>query len=46
MRLKAADLSYWDTAKHAFTVEPGQIEVQIGASSADIRLKKTVGVGR
>jgi beta-glucosidase len=42
MRLKAADLSYWDTAKHAFAVEPGKIEVQPGASSSDIRLSKTL----
>jgi len=40
MKLKASDLSYWNAEKHAFAVEPGNIEVQIGASSADIRLKK------
>ena len=44
MKLKASDLAYWDAAKHAFTVEPGKIEVQIGASSADIRLKKMLSV--
>jgi beta-glucosidase len=46
MKLKAADLSYWDAAKHAFTVEAGKVDVQVGASSADIRLKKTIGVGQ
>ena len=44
MKLKGADLGYWDAAKHGFVVEPGRIEVQIGASSADIRLKKTLSV--
>jgi beta-glucosidase len=44
VKLKAADLSYWDAAKHAFVVEPGKIEVQVGASSADIRLKRTLSV--
>jgi len=44
MTLKASDLAYWDAAKHAFTVEPGKIEVQIGTSSADIRLKKILSV--
>jgi beta-glucosidase len=44
MKLKAADLSYWDAEKHAFVVEPGKIEVQVGASSADIRLKRTLSV--
>jgi beta-glucosidase len=42
MKLKAADLGYWDAAKHAFVVEPGKVEVQIGTSSADIRLRKTI----
>jgi beta-glucosidase len=44
MKLKGAELSYWDAAKHAFVVEPGKVEVQVGASSADIKLKKTLAV--
>ena len=31
------DLSYWDTATHAFVRETGRIRLEIGASSADIR---------
>ena len=42
--LRAADLGYWDEAKKAFTVEPGNIELRIGGSSADIRLTKTIAV--
>ncbi|MDR1813772.1 MAG: fibronectin type III-like domain-contianing protein, partial [Tannerella sp.] len=32
------DLSYW-TKENKFIVEPGEYEIQIGASSADIRQK-------
>jgi beta-glucosidase len=33
-------LQYWDETKYAFVVEPGAVEVMVGASSADIRLKE------
>lgn len=42
--LQAEDLAYWDTEKHAFVVEPGRVNVMIGASSAAIRLKTQVEV--
>ncbi len=42
--LKASDLAYWSVAKGAWDVEPDQITVQIGASSADIKLKSTIAV--
>jgi beta-glucosidase len=42
--LKAEDLAYWDEAQHRFVVEPGSIRIQIGASSADIRLEKPLMV--
>jgi len=42
--LKVSDLAYWNTAKHAFTVEAGKVMLKVGASSADIRLKKEVTV--
>jgi beta-glucosidase len=35
-------LRYWDEAKYAFVVEPGPLDVMVGASSADIRLKEEV----
>lgn len=31
-------LRYYDDARHAYAVDPGRYEVQVGASSADIRL--------
>ncbi|MBN1144524.1 MAG: glycoside hydrolase family 3 C-terminal domain-containing protein [Bacteroidales bacterium] len=42
--LKAADLAYWDEKKHAFRVEPGKVELMLGGSSQDIRVKKTITV--
>ena len=44
MRLPAASLAYWDTATQAFVVEGGKVELRVGASSADERLKTTVQV--
>ena len=37
--LKAEDLKYWDVDAHAFVLEKGKVELLVGASSADIRLK-------
>ena len=42
--LPAESLAYWNTAKHAFVIEPGKIRIMIGSSSADIRLQKTIDV--
>jgi beta-glucosidase len=42
--LKAEQLSYWNVEKHAFEVEPGNIEIMIGLSSADIKLRKTITI--
>ena len=35
MPLRAADLAYWDSARHAWTLEPGTVELLVGTSSAD-----------
>jgi len=35
-------LRYWDERRHDFVAEPGPVDVMIGASSADIRLKGQV----
>ena len=44
-QLAASDLSHYDEAAGRFTVEAGKnVEVQIGASSADIRLRGQVSV--
>jgi len=42
--LKGTDLTYWDSGKHSFVVEPGRLNIMLGASSADVRLEKTIEV--
>lgn len=37
--VKVEDLAFWDSAKHAFTVEKGRVRFLVGASSSDIRRK-------
>src|SRR5271165_652993 len=44
MTLKANDLAYWSVDKGAWQVETDQVQVLIGSSSADIKLKTTVKV--
>src|SRR5262249_38109413 len=46
LRLAEADLAYWDVARHAWTVEPGRVEVMVGRSSADadLVLRRTIAV--
>jgi beta-glucosidase len=38
--LPAEKLAFYDVRKHAFTTEAGKFEVLVGASSADIRMKR------
>jgi beta-glucosidase len=47
LALAAADLAYWDGAKHAWLVERGRVEVLVGPSSADadLKLRQSVSVG-
>jgi beta-glucosidase len=42
--LTAKSLACWDDTRHAWTIGRGSVEVRIGGSSADIRLKTTVTV--
>jgi beta-glucosidase len=42
--LKANQLTYWDTGKQSFVVEPGNVSIMVGASSADVRLEKIIAV--
>jgi beta-glucosidase len=44
MPLSAKLAAHWDMKQHAFVLEPHQIELRVGASSADIRLTKTIAV--
>jgi beta-glucosidase len=38
-------LAYWNVTKESFEVEPGQLNVMIGRSSADIKLKQVLDIG-
>ncbi|HKK74790.1 MAG TPA: glycoside hydrolase family 3 C-terminal domain-containing protein [Saprospiraceae bacterium] len=38
----AQELSYWDVQEHAFVLEPGPIEIMVGAASDDIRLRRVI----
>ena len=42
--LPERDLTYWDTQRDTYAVDPGSYEIQLGASSADIRLKTALSV--
>jgi beta-glucosidase len=38
------DFNFWDEKTKNWNIEPGKFEIQIGASSQDIKLKKTIEV--
>ena len=42
--LEAKRLAYWDISKNDWQVERDSIEIRIGSSSADIKLKKVLNV--
>jgi beta-glucosidase len=44
MTLPAERLAYWNVGNHRFEVEPDEIEIAVGGSSSDLRLRKTVQV--
>jgi len=44
LHLKSSDLAYWNVEKGVWGVEADQINLQIGSSSADIKLKKILEV--
>jgi len=44
--LDRAALSYWSPATKAWTADPGDFEVQLGASSRDIRLRAPLTLGQ
>jgi beta-glucosidase len=46
LSLSARDLGHWDPQRGAFVVEPDRVELRVGSSSADIKLRKTIAVGK
>jgi len=44
LELSADELAYWNVDQHRFVVEPDKVEIRIGSSSADIKLKRTLTV--
>jgi len=43
-RVPVASLAYWDENADRWVVESGPVELEVGASSADIRLRQTIRV--
>jgi beta-glucosidase len=43
-RVASSALAYWDSTRHAWTVETDSVQLRVGASSADIRRSKTIAV--
>jgi beta-glucosidase len=41
---KTETLAYWDQALRRLMVEPGQIRISVGGSSADLRLQRVISV--
>jgi beta-glucosidase len=48
LSLAAADLAYWDPARHGWIVEAGRVELMVGHSSADrdLKLRHSITVTR
>jgi beta-glucosidase len=44
MTLQAKDLAYWDVQKKQWVVEDDTVNLMLGASSADVRVQKTIRV--
>ena len=42
--LKSSDIAYWDADQGSFVTEPDHLEIRVGGSSADIRLKTQLEV--
>jgi beta-glucosidase len=45
LTLKAKDLAYWDSQKKQWVIEEEKVNLLVGASSSDIRLRQMVEVG-
>ncbi|MBB4637834.1 glycoside hydrolase family 3 C-terminal domain-containing protein [Longimicrobium terrae] len=45
MTLRADELRYWDADNDRWLLEPRPVRLQVGASSADLRVEQMLGVG-
>ena len=45
LKFAASQLAYYDNTKKSFTIEPGQLQLLLGASSADIRQTTEATIG-
>jgi beta-glucosidase len=41
LTLQNRDLAYWNAISHSWQIEPGRVEIQVGRSSRDIRLRQS-----
>jgi beta-glucosidase len=46
LNIPLSSLKYWNEAAHTFILEPDEVEIRVGASSSDIRLRKTISLQR
>ena len=46
MPLAISSLAYWDATAHRWVVEPAQVRIRVGASSADLRLDHVIQIAR
>lgn len=46
LKVKAADLRYWDENKHQYILETDQVKVMAGSSSADVQFQEVIEVIR
>jgi beta-glucosidase len=44
--LTAKSIAYWNEQAHTFVVEPGALEVRVGSSSDNIKLRQTINISR
>jgi beta-glucosidase len=44
LTVAARQLAYWDETTHRYIVEDGKVQLLVGASSSDIRLRKTTRI--
>jgi len=44
LRVKAEDLAYWDEKQNKWVVEEDQVKFMVGASSAAMKLEKTISI--